>query len=226
MLSVLLAIGAACAGTGFGAAATTQLPSATVLPTISLADPTALAATPPVCGDAVAPLDTDDCGDVTFSASPSPVLSLGSLAGTDVQAGALTWAVSTTSVTGYRAVLYNPGPAPVLRGPSDSVPDLPASPMTAASAVDDATGFGVAVGNASTDAEGAVSFTGSSWVTPTGAQGELFRDVPTGGVTIAERATPQTDDPFTVTFAAASIASDQPTPDAYAGEVRLIASII
>lgn len=212
--------------TGFGATSATPSPSATVVGTLSMADPSALAATPPVCTDALAPLDTDDCGDVSFVPGVAKVLRLGSLSGADVQAGSLRWTVTTTNPAGYRVHMSNAGSAPLLSGPAGSIADMQSSPLVPAAAVDDATHFGVAMGNPAADDEKAVSFPSSPWVTAEGQQGELFSGIPTSGMVVAERGSARANDPFTATFAAASVASQQPAAGAYAGTVRLVASAI
>jgi hypothetical protein len=212
--------------TGFGATASTQLPNANVLGTLSMSDPTSKAADPALCTDAVAPLDTDNCGDVAFSGSgASKVLKLGSLSGTDVQAGSLTWKVTTTNPTGYVVRLSNAGTAPLLRSASSTIPDMATSPLVALAAVDDATHFGVAMGDGATDAEGAVNYAGSPWVTG-GQQAELYSGIPAAGMDVCRRMTAQNDDPCTATFAAASISSQPPTPGSYAGTVRMVASAL
>ena len=91
--------------------------------------------------------------------------------------------------------------------------------------MDDATQFGVALGDAATDSEASVNFALSPWVTG-GQQGELFRGVPTSSMVVAQRTSPQTNDPFTVTFAVASTTGQQPPAGAYAGTVQLTASVI
>ena len=221
---VLACVGLAASATGFGATAT-QNPSATVIGTISLTDPTVKGANPSVCTDALAPLDTDDCTDVAFTGGASKVLSLGALSGSDVQAGSLRWLVTTTSVTGYRVRMSNAGPAPLLRSSGSTIADMQSSPLVPAASVDDATHFGVALGDAVADNEGAVDFAGSPWVSG-GQQGELYSGIPTGGMVVAERTTPQADDPFTASFAVASVAGQQPAPGSYSGTVRVVASII
>lgn len=213
--------------TGFGATDASQLPSATVVGTLSMTDPSALAATPPpACTDAIAPLDTDDCADVAFVPGAAKVLQLGSLSGSDVQAGSLTWSVTTTNPAGYRVHMSNAGTAPLLSGTAGSIADMQSSPLVPAAAVDDATHFGVAMGDPAADNEAAVSFPSSPWVTATGQQGELFSGIPTAGMVVAERGTAQANDPFTATFAAASTAEQQPAAGSYAGTVRLVASAI
>ncbi|MCW2922297.1 MAG: hypothetical protein JWL76_2171 [Thermoleophilia bacterium] len=225
-VGVLASVALVASGTGFGATDSTQLPSANVVGTLALTDPAAKSADPPVCTDAAAPLDTDNCGDVTFSGTGSgKVLKLGSLSGSDVQAGSLRWTVTTTNVTGYRVHMSNVGAAPLLRSAGSTIADMSTGPLVAASAVDDATHFGVAMGDPAADNEGAVSYTGSPWVTG-GQQGELFSGIPTSGMVVAERTSAQTADPFTATFAAASVASAQPAPGSYAGTVRVVASAL
>jgi len=217
------------AGTGFGATASTQNPTATVAATIALTDPTSLGAVPALCTNTLAPLDTDDCGDVAYTAgNPNGLLRLGSLAGTDVQAGALRWQVTTSNATGYRVYLRNVGAAPLMKSAGGSIADMPAAAPIPASAVDDSTHMGVAVGDGGADNEGAVSYPASPWVTSGGQQGELFAGVPTSnpGLIVAQRTTAQTNDPFTVTFAVASVAGQQPPAGAYAGTVELTASTI
>jgi hypothetical protein len=223
-LAVLAAF--ASAATGFGASSSSQNATANVLATISLTDPSAKAADPPVCTDALAPLDTDNCADTTFTPGASQVLRLGALSGSDVQAGSLSWSVTTTSPTGYRVYLSNAGAAPFLRGTAGSIPDMQTAPLVPASAVDDATHFGVALGDAASDNQAAVDFPGSPWVTATSQPGELFSGITTSAMKIAERTTPQSNDPFTLTFAAASIASQPPAPGSYAGTANLVASVI
>jgi hypothetical protein len=191
-----------------------------------MTDPTVKNADPAPCTDAVAPLDTDNCADVSFSGSgASKVLKLGSLSGSDVQAGSLTWKVTTTNPTGYAVRMSNAGAAPLLRSSTSTIPDMGTSPLVALAAVDDATHFGVAMGDGATDAEGAVSYAGSPWVTG-GQQAELYSGIPVGGMDVCRRTTAQTDDPCTATFAAASIASQPPTPGSYAGTVRMVASAL
>jgi hypothetical protein len=226
LVGMLATVALATSATGFGATDSTQLPSANVVGTLALTDPAVKSADPPVCTDAVAPLDTDNCGDVAFVGGSSKVLKLGSLSGTDVQAGSLRWTVTTTNSTGYRVHMSNIGAAPLLRSSSSTIADMPYLPSTvASSAVDDSTHFGVAMGDPAADGEGAVSFTGSPWVTG-GQQGEVFAGIPTTGMVVAERSSAQTADPFTATFAAASVASAQPTAGSYAGTVRIVASAI
>lgn len=226
LLGMLALAAISAAATGFGATTTTLLPSANVLGTLSMSDPTAKGADPALCTDAVAALDTDNCGDVTFSGSgASKVLKLGSLSGTDVQAGSLTWQVSTTNPTGYVVRMSNAGSAPLLRSASSTIPDMATSPLVALAAVDDATHFGVAMGNGATDAEGAVNYAGSPWVTG-GQQAELYSGIPAAGMDVCRRTTAQSNDPCTATFVAASIASQPPTPGSYAGTVRMVASAL
>ncbi|MCW2927506.1 MAG: hypothetical protein JWM86_1474 [Thermoleophilia bacterium] len=225
MLAALACVGVLACASGFGATSATELPTANVLSTISLTDPVAKSADPPVCTDAVAPLDTDNCGDVSFVPGASKVLRLGSLSGTDVQAGSLRWTVSTSSPTGYVVRMSNTGAAPVLRSASSSIPDMQSSPLVPSASVDDATGFGVAMGDSAADNEAAVDFTGSPWVAA-GQQGELYSGIPAAGMEVAKRTTPQSNDPFTATFAVAATAGQQPTPGSYAGTVRIVASII
>lgn len=212
--------------TGFGATSATPVPNATVAGTLSMTDPTVKSANPPVCTDALAPLDTDDCTDVSFTTGPTKVLDLGSLSGADVQAGSLRWLVTTTNPTGYEVQMSNVGPAPLLQGSAGSIPDMQSGPMVPASSVKDATHFGVAMGDPAADNEGAVAFSGSPWVTGGGQQGELFRGIPTGGMLVAQRTTPQANDPITATFAVAAIPAQQPTPGSYAGTIRLVASAL
>lgn len=211
------------ASSGFGATSTMQLPSANVLGTLSMTDPTALGTAPPICTDALAPLDTDDCTDVSFTPGATKVLRLGSLSGSDVQAGSLRWLVTTTNTTGYVVRMSNAGTAPLLRSASATIPDMQTSPLVPAASVDDATHFGVAMGDPFADNEASIP---SSWVTGGGQQGELFSGIPTTPFDIATRTTAQADDPFTATFAVASIASQPPAPGSYAGTVRVVASII
>lgn len=225
LLLALLASVAAFASTGLGAASSTQLPTASVVGTLSMTDPVGKSADPPVCGNALAPLDTDDCTDVTFAPGASPVLSLGSLAGTDVQAGSLRWTVTTTNPLGYQVVMENAGAAPLLRSATSSIPDMQTSPLVPAASVDDATHFGVAMGDPAADNESAVDYPGSPWVTA-GQQGERFSGIPVGGMVVARQSTPQTNDPFTATFAVASIAQQQPATGSYAGTVRVTASAL
>jgi len=225
--SVLAVVALAASATGFGATDASITTSANVVGTLALTDPASLSATPPVCTDALAPLDTDDCGDVSFTgAGASKALRLGGLSGTDVQAGSLTWRVTTTNPTGYRVHMSNAGAAPLLRSSSSQIADMPTSaPFLAAGSVDDATQFGVAMGNPAADDEAAVSFAGSPWVNG-GQQGELFSGIPTAGMVVAERTSAQSNDPFTATFAVAAVASQQPAAGSYAGTVRVVASAI
>jgi hypothetical protein len=212
--------------TGFGATGSTQTPSATLLGMLALTDPVAKSADPPVCTAALAPLDTDGCADVAFAGGASKVLDLGSVSGSDVQAGSLRWQVTTTNPFGYRVHMSNAGPAPLLQGTAGSIPDMSTSPMVPAAAVDDSTHFGVAMGNPATSNESAVSYGGSPWVLGDGTQGAVFSGIPTGGMVIAERTTAQANDPFTATFAVAAIAGQQPAPGSYAGTVRIVASAL
>ena len=217
---------ALASATGFGATSSTQSPSATLVGTLSLTDPTAKSADPPVCTDALAPLDTDDCADVTFTSGATKVLDLGELSGSDVQAAALTWSVTTTNPTGYQVTMANAGAAPLLQGSAGSIPDMQESPLVPAASVAGGTHVGVAMGDPAADNQSAVSYAGSPWVTGGGQQGELFRGIGTTPFIIATRATPQTNDPFTATFAAAATAGAQPAPGEYAGTVRIIASAL
>jgi hypothetical protein len=211
------------AGTGIGATTATVAPSATVLGTLSLAEPTSKESDPPLCTNALAPLDTDDCTDVTFGGSSPRVLNLGALSGTDVQAASLRWRVSTTNPTGYRVVMSNPGSAPLLRTTGGaSIADMPTSPLVPAASVPGATAFGVALGDPATDSEGAVP---PAWASA-GQQGELFSGIPAAGMVVAERGGAATSDPFTATFAAAAIASSPPSAGAYAGTVRVTATAL
>lgn len=222
---VLVAAALMASGTGFGATNSTQLPSANVVGTLSLTDPGAKNADPPLCTDAGAPLDTDNCSDVTFSGGSNKVLRLGALSGSDVQAGSLTWRVTTTNPTGYRVHMSNVGAAPLMRSSASTIADMSTGPLVAASSVDDATHFGVAMGDPAADNEGAVSYPSSPWVAG-GQQGELFSGIPVSSMVVAERASAQTNDPFTATFAIASTAGAQPAPGSYAGTVRLVASAL
>lgn len=225
----LALLGCACllaSATGFGATTSTQAPSASLIGMLALTDPVAKSADPPVCTDSLAPLDTDDCADVAFTGGGTKVLDLGSLSGTDVQAGSLRWLVTTTNPAGYTVTMSNAGPAPLLSGSAGSIPDMQAAPFVPAGSVDDATHFGVAMGDPTADNESAVSYAASPWVTAGGQQGELFTGIPVGGMVVAQRGTPQTNDPVTATFAAASIASQQPAPGSYAGTVRIVAAAI
>jgi hypothetical protein len=220
---VLVAV--AASATGFGATTATVDPSAEVIGMLALTDPVVKSADPPVCTDALAPLDTDDCTDVTYAVGATKVLRLGSLSGSDVQAASLRWQVTTTNPFGYSVQMSNPGAAPLLQGSAGSIPDMQSAPFVPAGSVDDATHFGVAMGDPFADNETAVDFGGSPWVA-SGQQGELFRGVSTTPMEIARRATAQANDPFTATFAAASVASQQPAPGAYAGTVRIVASAL
>ncbi len=213
-------------GTGFGATSATQVPNASVAGTLSLTDPAAKSADPPVCTDAVAPLDTDNCTDVSFTGGSGKVLRLGSLSGADVQAGSLRWTVTTSNPTGYRVHMSNAGAAPLLSSGSSTIADMPYLPASVAQgAVAGGTHFGVAMGDPAADNEGAVSYTGSPWLN--GAQqGEVFAGIPTSGMVVAERSGAQTNDPFTATFAVASTAAAQPAAGAYAGTVRIVASAL
>lgn len=226
LLACALVGAALFASTGWGATSGTVTPNATVLGTLALTAPTALSTAPTVCGNAVAPLDTDDCTDVTFTGGSTPVLTLGSLAGSDVQAGALTWHVTTTNPSGYRLVMENAGAAPVLRSSSSSISDLSAVTLTAADALDDTTGFGVAMGNATDDDEGAVAYSGSPWIGAGGAQGELYSGIPVSGVLVAQRTGPRSNDAITASFAASSVVGSQPDPGSYSGTVRVTASAL
>lgn len=225
LLATLACVALLACASGFGASSATPLVTANVLSTISLTDPGAKSADPPLCTDAVAPLDTDNCADVTFTPGATNVLKLGALAGSDVQAGSLRWMVSTTSPTGYVVRMSNAGAAPVLRSASSSIADMQSSPLVPTASVDDITAFGVAMGDPATDNEAAVDFPGSPWVA-SGQQGELFSGIPVSGMEIAKRTTPQSNDPFTATFAVAATAGQQPAIGSYAGTVRIVASIV
>jgi hypothetical protein len=214
------------ASTGFGATTSTVLPNTNLVGMLALTDPATKGTDPPVCTDAVAPLDTDNCTDTTFTPGAGKVLRLGALSGSDVQAASLTWSVTTTNPSGYRVHMSNAGAAPLLRSSGSTIADMQTSaPLVPAAAVDDATHFGVAMGDPAADNQSAVDFPGSPWVA-SGQQGELFSGIPTAGMVVAERAIPQTNDPFTATFAAASIASQPPAPGSYAGTVRIVASAL
>lgn len=228
LLVAALVLALACSATGFGATEGSRVPQANVLGTIALTDPVAKSADHPVCTAALAPLDTDDCTDTTFTAGgASRVLNLGSLSGTDVQAGSLTWRVSTTSTTGYRVRMSNAGAAPMLRTAEGAIPDMSTTSLLPAEEVAKGTHFGVALGDAATDAEAAVSFPGSPWVV-NGQQAERFSGIPAdgAGMLVAERTSAQNGDAFTATFAAAAVAGKQPPTGAYDGTVRVTASII
>ncbi|MCW2949392.1 MAG: hypothetical protein JWN41_405 [Thermoleophilia bacterium] len=217
---------AAVGGTGFGASKVTLVPTAAIIGTLSMTSPTALSSSlSPVCTKAVATLDTDACSDVSFAAGPPLSLSLGTLSGADVQAGTLTWKVSTTNPAGYVVHVLNPGPAPFIHGAGGGIPDMSAAPIPA-SAVDKATHAGIAVGDPTTDGEASVSFAGSPWVTASGQQGELFRGVPTAGLVVAQRTTPQLDDPVTITIAAASVPSSLPPAGGLDATLSVIASAL
>lgn len=225
ILACFVLFAAIASGTGFGASTGSIDSTATLASTLTLTDPASLGAQNPVCTSAAAPADTDGCGDVTYSPTPTPVLSLGALSGNDVQAGSLTWGVTTTSPTGYTVTLSNAsGSAPMLKSPAGNIADVSDSPI-AAGALAGATQFGVAMGNAATDGETAVNFLGSPWVGG-GQQGELFRGIPVGGMLIAKSTTAAANDPFTTTFAAASVASAAPAAGAYTGSVKLVASSV
>ncbi|MCW2961317.1 MAG: hypothetical protein JWM90_1704 [Thermoleophilia bacterium] len=226
LVALLALLPVALASTGFGATSATPLPSANITSTLTLTDPAAEGAEPPICTNTFAPLDTDDCADVTFSAANPKTLRLGSLAGTDVQAGSLRWLVTTTHPTGYTVRMSNPGPAPLLRSSAASIADMQSSPSVPAGAVDDSTHFGVALGDPGADNEAAVDFIGSPWVTAGGQQGELFLGIPQGGIVVAARGTAQSNDPFTATFAVASVAGQQPATGSYSGTVRIAASVV
>lgn len=224
LLAALLAL--AASATGFGASDATVTPSTQIVGMLALTEPSAKSADPPLCTDALAPLDADDCADVSYVGGSAKALRLGSLAGTDVQAASLRWQVTTTNPFGYSVQLSNPGPAPFLRGAAGSIPDMQvAAPFVTAAAVDDATHFGFAVGDPHADNEAAVDFVGSPWVQG-GQQGEVFSGVPTAPVEIARRTNAQANDPFTITFAAASIAQQQPATGSYSGTVRIVASAL
>jgi len=222
LLGVLTCVGL-FASTGFGATTSSPTPTANVVATLSMADPVAKSADPGVCAAALAPLDTDDCTDVSFVGGISKVLRLGSLSGSDVQAGALRWSVTTTNLSGYRVVMSNAGTAPLLKTTSASIADMSTSSLVPAAAVDDATHFGVAMGDEASDGEGSIP---AAFETASGQQGEMFSGIPATGMVVAERTTPQTNDPFTTTFAVASVAGQQPAPGSYAGTIRLVASVL
>lgn len=223
-LCLLLAIVAA-SGTGFGANTSTQTVSAQLQSTISMSNPDSVSTAIPLCTKTLAPADTDACNDVTFTTAPAQALSLGSLSGADVQAGALTWRVTTTNPAGYVVRMSNAGSAPVMRSSAGTIADMPDTPISA-SAVAGSTHFGVAMGNPSTNNETSVSFAGSPWVTSSGQQGSLFRSVPVSGMVVAQKTAPATNEPFTATFAAASIVKAIPPTGAYSGNVSVVASTL
>lgn len=224
VLGVLAVLAAAVSGTGFGATSGNHDASANLVGSLSMADPAAVSTTTPVCSQTVATADTDGCTDVAF-ANATRVLTLGALSGNDVQAGSLTWKVTTTNPTGYVVHMSNAAAAPVMRSSGSTIADMPDTAIPA-SAVDDATQFGVAMGDPATDGEGAVSFPGSPWVTASGQQGELFRGIPSGGMIVAQRTSAQANDPLTATFAAASVTSAPPAAGSYSGTVSLVASAL
>lgn len=221
LVGLLLLVSVWAASTGFGATTSTQLPNANVLGTLSMTDPTIKNGDPAVCTDAVAPLDTDNCGDTSFAGTgASKVLRLGALSGTDVQAASLTWTVSTTNPTGYVVRMSNAGTAPLLRSSGGTIADMSTTSLVPQAAVDDATHFGVAMGNATSDSEPVEAAFVSS-----GQQAELFSGIPTAGMDVCRRTVASTD-PCTATFAAASVSSSPPPPGSYAGTVRMVASAL
>ena len=223
LLALSIVVLVLCSETGFGATSASRDVTANVLGTLTLTDPVAKNADPPVCTKAVVAVDTDACDDVTYAPGDPDVLSLGALSGADVQAASLTWKVTTTSRTGYVIRIQNAGAAPFLRADENSIADIPADRRVAGKDLVGATQFGIAVGNAAADDEGAVT---SAWLGEGGAQGELFATLPTQPVDIGTRATPQTDDPVSVTFAAAAASGTAPAQGAYSGVVRVSASIL
>lgn len=227
LLALLACAGMTTAATGFGATSATRAPEANLLATISLSDPVALGATPPVCTDALAPLDTDDCAGASFTPGASKVLSLGPLTGTDVQAASLQWKVTTTGTSGYVVHMSNPGTSPVLRSSDGTIGDISTTNLVPATALDDGTHFGVAMGDPAGDDEDAVDYSGSPWVTSGGEQGAIFSGIPTGsGMVVARRGAAIANDPITATFAASQISGQQAAPGSYAGSVRLTASVV
>lgn len=213
-------------GSGFGATTGTLNPSTNLVGMLALTEPSTKSTDPPVCTSALASLDTDACSDVTYVGGASNVLRLGELAGSDVQAASLKWQVTTTNPFGYTVQISNAGSAPFLQGSAGSIPDMQtAPPLVPAASVDDGTHFGFAVGDPHLDNEASVDFPGSPWV-QAGQQGELFSGVPTTPVEIARRTNAQSSDPFTLTFAAASVAQQQPATGSYAGTIRIVASAL
>ncbi|MBC7461291.1 MAG: hypothetical protein H7287_08005 [Thermoleophilia bacterium] len=215
----------AASGTGFGASSGTVAPSANVIGTLSLSDPTTLEPNTPLCTRQLAPLDTDGCTDTTFASGP-PTLGLGSLTGADVQAGRLTWKVSTTNPLGYVVHVRNAGTAPLLHAGTGGIPDMQSSPMVPASAVPNSTHAGIAVGDPIADNQASVNYPGSPWVTSAGAQGELFRGVPTTSIVVAQRTTAQVGDPVSISLAAAQVPSALAPSGSLTASLSIIASAL
>lgn len=213
----------AAAGTGFGATSGSEDVSANLIGSLSMSEPVA-AAPNPICTRTVAPTDTDGCTGVAYNGGADHVLNLGSLSSTDVQAGSLTWRVTTTNPAGYTVRMSNTGAAPMLHSSAGNIADFPATPISASAAVG-TTGFGVAMGDAAADSEGAVAFPSSPWLSG-GHQGAMFAGIPAAGITIAQRSTATASDPFTATFAASSVASSAPAAGSYSGTVSVIASAL
>lgn len=210
-LVALVALG----GTGFGAssASSSKTVTATVLATISLSDPTAINSSPaPTAG-------------TTWTDGGTNQLGLGELQPTDTAQASLTWKVTTSSSTGYQVTLANAGTAPLMKSGANSLADMPTSPAAL-----DATKshFGVAAGDPVNHGEGAVAFAGTPWGTTggSGSQGTLFRSIPTAGMVVASRTSGQTNDPFTLTFTATSVASQPVSTGSYTGTARITASVI
>ena len=84
----------------------------------------------------------------------------------------------------------------------------------------------LAAGDAAGHSEASVNYAGTPWGTTggSGTQGTLYRGIPLGGMTVAERTSAQAMDPFTLVFSAVSVASQPAAPGSYAGTVRLTAT--
>lgn len=217
--SCLVAFAVVASGTGMGAATSNRDVSTTLVGSLSMSEPVAAAANP-ICSR---PVDTDACSAVSFLGGAERVLSLGSLSGTDVEAGSLTWRVTTTNPAGYTVRMSNVGAAPLLRGTAGAIADYPSAPVSADAAAG-MTGFGVAMGSAGAP-EPAVGYPSSPWVGAAG-QGSMFAGIPGAGIKVAERNTATASDPFTATFAASSVPGSAPAAGSYSGTVSVVASAL
>jgi hypothetical protein len=119
--------------------------------------------------------------------------------------------------------LANVGTAPLMKSGANSIADMGGAP---APLVTTTSAFGVAAGDATAHNQGSVDYAGTPWGALGTTQGTLYRGVPVGGMTVAQRSGPQNNDPVTLNFAAVN-ANGQLVPNgAYTGTVRLTASVI
>lgn len=201
---IVAALALVAAGTGFGAASGTSssvIVTGTLEDTMQITDPTGL--------------ESGSSTGTSFASGATSIVDLGRLnTAPQLQLAAATWEFSTTASAGYTAWLEaSSSPALQNSGTGTDFPDMctvggggcPATCVAATCSSTDAgvaRGFGVAIGNASSHNQGAVT---STWGTQggSGTQGTLFGGVPdAGGVVIAQRTSSQTNDPVTISFAA------------------------